>query len=205
MQTNERTNEDRTVRAYEIQDHGVHDPSYWSGAGIAFSEFAEIGSGIGSSPGEALSDALETLALAGWIVSDEDAEAMLQEIGPEYAARETVSERLQEIAEDALPPLSWTVSSGSWSGLSGIPETFETEEDAREEIAGRLREARSRGLLVGSVDGSSWEIHEPEDAGSVSDLAGWIRLSSNEEEREREREEIHERTEIVHVLSVRVR
>ena len=192
---------ERTVSAYEIEDHGVHVSGSFAGAGIALSSWEDIGTGIGSSPGEALADALETLALAGWSIPDEIEEDALQEIGPEYAARETVSEEI----EDALLPLRWTVSSGSWSGLSGIPETFETEEDAREEIAGRLREARSRGLLVGSVDGSSWEIHEPEDAGSVPDLAGWIRLSSNEDEREREREEIQERAEPVHVLSVRVR
>lgn len=203
MQTNERTNEERTVSAYEIEDHGVHVSGSFGGAGLAFSEFEDIGTGIGSSPGEALSDALETLALSGWIVSDADAEAMLQEIGPDYADRETVS----EFEEEALPPLSWTVSSGSWSGLSGIPETFETEEEARAEIAGRLREARSRGLLVGSVlSGSSWEIHEPEDAGSVSDRAGWIRLSSNEDEREEILSEIEEGAGgAVHVLSVRVR
>jgi hypothetical protein len=199
------TSTTHNVTDFEIQDHGIQNPSYWSGAAIAFSDWTEIGTGIGSSPGEALADAFEMLAQAGWRISDEIEEDALQEIGLDYAERETVSEALQEIEEDDLPPLAWTVSSGSWSGLSGIPETFETEEEARSEIAGRLREARSRGLLVGSVDGSSWEIHEPEDAGSVSDGAGWIRLGSNEEEREREREEIHERTEVVHIVSVRVR
>ena len=190
---------ERTVSAYEIEDHGVHVSGSWEGAGIALSSWEDIGTGIGSSPGEALADALETLALAGWSIPDEIEEDALQEIGPEYAERETVSEEI----EDALLPLRWIVSSGSWSGLSGIPETFETEEEARSEIAGRLREARSYGLLADSVGISLWEIHEPEDAALVPDLAGWIRLSSNEEAREQEREAMGET--LVHVLSVRVR
>jgi len=193
----------RSVSAYEIEDHGVHGSGSFQGAGIALSSWEGIGTGIGSSPGEALADALEMLAQAGWSVSDEIEEDALQEIGPEYAERETVSEEIEE----ALPPLSWTVSSSSWSGLASVSR-FRTFAEARSSIAHRLREARSRGLSVlvpEYTDGISWEIHEPEDAGSISDLAGWIQLSSNEEELERERAEIHERAEPVHVLSVRVR
>jgi hypothetical protein len=79
---------------------------------------------------------------------------------------------------DGRAPLSWTVSSGSWSGIpETVSETFETLAEARGRLASRLRLARER------VSVGSWEILDP----GERRLHGsrWIRLSSNEDERVR--------------------
>ena len=85
---------------------------------------------------------------------------------------------------DGRAPLSWTVSSGSWSGIpETVSETFETLAEARGRVTSRLRLARERGLLVERVSVGSWEILDPGECRVYG--SRWIRLSANEEERVR--------------------
>ena len=54
------------IISYEIINHGVNNSQYFQGCGTAFTEFDEVATGIGSTPGEALEDALDSLAQDGW-------------------------------------------------------------------------------------------------------------------------------------------
>ena len=47
----------------EVQYHGIDHPDYWQGAGVCFTKFDEIVTGIGDTPAEALDDAIEQIAM----------------------------------------------------------------------------------------------------------------------------------------------
>jgi hypothetical protein len=60
--------------AFEIVDHGIDHSQYFQGCGTSFTEYTMVATGIGDDYKEALDDALESLAQAGWnvdiVVSD---------------------------------------------------------------------------------------------------------------------------------------
>jgi hypothetical protein len=56
----------RTIQEFEIVDHGIQHEQYFQGCGLAFTEYDDIATGIGSNPAEAFQDALEQLAMADW-------------------------------------------------------------------------------------------------------------------------------------------
>lgn len=51
-----------TITAFEFQDLGVDSPSYFQGAGTAFTDWDEVFVGVGDTAREAAEDALESLA-----------------------------------------------------------------------------------------------------------------------------------------------
>ena len=55
----------KTVGKYEIESTIDHS-QYWQGAGLAFSDFEDIGTGIGNTEAEGAEDALEILAQNDW-------------------------------------------------------------------------------------------------------------------------------------------
>jgi hypothetical protein len=57
--------ERQTIEAHEIESTWDHS-QYWPGAGLAFTDFDDIATGIGASEREAANDALEQLAMNGW-------------------------------------------------------------------------------------------------------------------------------------------
>jgi hypothetical protein len=59
----------KTVRSFEVINHGVEHSQYFQGCGLAFTRFEDVATGIGDSPFEALEDALESLAQNNWDVS----------------------------------------------------------------------------------------------------------------------------------------
>ena len=58
----------RAVSNYELVFHGMETPDYFQGCGVAFTPFDECFTGIGASQKEALEDATEQLATAGFEV-----------------------------------------------------------------------------------------------------------------------------------------
>lgn len=66
----------------------------------------------------------------------------------------------------------------AFCGMPGIPETFDTREEAREEIARVIVEARADGMIVETVEpGRSYEIQAPEDSRAmVGDDEGTLYL-----------------------------
>lgn len=198
---------EKTVRAFELEDHGTDHAQYFPGAGIALTDFEDIGTGVGNTPAQALEDALEVLAMSGWNIPEDVERELREELGPaEHAERDYVSELESEGIEDALPREEWTLHAYSWSGCHGIPEDFETEDSARVRVAERIRELRRAGFPVSvSKRGSKWEVHEPEGCSLVPDDCGELVLDSNEEEREELRSKLEENgSELHYYVSVRV-
>lgn len=70
----------KPVTAWEVIDHGIEHEQYFVGCGIAFTEYADVATGIGDNAQEALDDALESLAQCGYEISDDDAELMAEEL-----------------------------------------------------------------------------------------------------------------------------
>ena len=59
----------KTIKDYEVIDHGFDAEQYFQGCGTAFTEFDDVATGIGETAAEALDDALENLAQGDWDVS----------------------------------------------------------------------------------------------------------------------------------------
>jgi hypothetical protein len=56
------------ITDHEVLDHGFMLPDYFSGCGVAFTDFDDVATGCGMSRYEAYEDALEQLAQNGWTV-----------------------------------------------------------------------------------------------------------------------------------------
>ena len=54
------------IREYEIREQGIQASSYYQGAGTSFTDWDDVFTGIGSNKYDALDDALEQLACAGY-------------------------------------------------------------------------------------------------------------------------------------------
>ena len=63
--------ERNTIEASELESTWDHS-QYWQGAGLAYTEFDDIATGVGSSEREAAEDACEQLAMQGWDTSTID-------------------------------------------------------------------------------------------------------------------------------------
>jgi len=61
----------KTIEASEIESSWDHS-QYWQGAGLAYTEFDDIATGIGESEKVAVIDACEQLAVQGWDTSTLD-------------------------------------------------------------------------------------------------------------------------------------
>jgi len=60
----------KIISDYEIVDHGVDNPQYFQGCGIACTDYDDVATGMGTSANEALDDALEQLAITDWNVEN---------------------------------------------------------------------------------------------------------------------------------------
>ncbi len=57
----------KTIKSFEIINHGVEHSQYFSGCGLSHTAFEDIATGCGDSAKEALDDALESLSQNGWL------------------------------------------------------------------------------------------------------------------------------------------
>lgn len=125
---------EKTVRAFELEDHGTDYAQYFPGAGIALTDFEDIGTGVGNTPAQALEDALEVLAMSGWSIPEDVERELREELGPaEHAERDYVSKRGSK----------WEVHEPE--GCSLVPDdcgelVLDSNEEEREELRSKLEE-----------------------------------------------------------------
>lgn len=87
----------KPITSFQIIDHGVEHSQYFQGCGVSFTPYTDVATGIGSTPKEALDDALDSLAQNDW-----DTEAIDQ--SDEYVGMDdTIPPELEE-QEDGEPP-----------------------------------------------------------------------------------------------------
>lgn len=55
-----------TIGRFELIDHGIEHSQYFQGCGVAFTGFANVVTGIGDTPADAIDDCLEQMAQAGF-------------------------------------------------------------------------------------------------------------------------------------------
>ena len=86
----------KTITCFEIVDHGIDHAQYFQGCGVSRTKFAEVATGCGDNPAEALADALEQLATDGWDVSkvENSAEGLAYTKAEKPSASAEVRERL---------------------------------------------------------------------------------------------------------------
>lgn len=65
---------EKGIEAYQVIDHGVEHSQYFQGCGVAFTEFVDCFTGIGDTAREALDDAIENAAMAGYSVESLEGE-----------------------------------------------------------------------------------------------------------------------------------
>jgi hypothetical protein len=88
----------KLVRDYDIVDHGVENEQYFQGCGIAFTKFDECFTGIGDNFAEAISDALEQVAMST-DYDTEDLETRILEDNPLLGG--TLDGHKSDVPEDA--------------------------------------------------------------------------------------------------------
>ena len=69
-----------TPESFEIIDHGPDHAQYFQGCGVAFTRYARCYTGAGFSGKEALSDALDQMAMDGWNVEAIEASEEAKEV-----------------------------------------------------------------------------------------------------------------------------
>jgi len=60
-------------------DHGLEHSQYFQGCGVAFTRFADVVTGIGDTPADAIDDCLEQIAMNGFDTEGMEARIMEQE------------------------------------------------------------------------------------------------------------------------------
>ena len=66
----------------------------------------------------------------------------------------------------------YRVNSHAYCGMLGVPACFDTEPEARDYVARKLRRARRHYRVTTLEPGKSWEVLEPEDCLMVPDACG---------------------------------
>ena len=56
----------KPIVEFELIDHGIEHSQYFQGCGVAFTKFANVVTGIGDNPAEAIDDCLDQIAQAGF-------------------------------------------------------------------------------------------------------------------------------------------
>ena len=73
------SNTAKRIGEFELIDHGIEHSQYFQGCGVAFTRFANVATGIGDDPAEAIDDCLEQVATDGWDTEGMEARIMAQE------------------------------------------------------------------------------------------------------------------------------
>ena len=69
----------KRIGEFEVIDHGIEHSQYFRGCGVAFTRFANVVTGIGDNPAEAIDDCLEQMAMNGFDVKGMEARILEQE------------------------------------------------------------------------------------------------------------------------------
>ena len=67
------------IGQFEVIDHGIEHSQYFQGCGGAFTRFANVVTGIGDNPAEAIDDCLEQIAQCGFETEGMEARILAQE------------------------------------------------------------------------------------------------------------------------------
>jgi len=73
------SNTAKRIGEFELIDHGIEHSQYFQGCGVAFTRFANVATGIGDNPAEAIDDCLEQVAQAGFDTEGMETRIMAQE------------------------------------------------------------------------------------------------------------------------------
>lgn len=73
------SNTPKRIGEFELIDHGIEHSQYFQGCGVSFTRFANVATGIGDNPAEAIDDCLEQVAQAGFDTEGMEARILAQE------------------------------------------------------------------------------------------------------------------------------
>jgi len=93
---------DKKIHEHEFVNHGIDFPSYFQGAGVAFTDWDECFTGIGDTPKEAAEDALEIAAQSGYNVDKIDND--LDDFPSAYVEMQEADEDEDEDEDDGEYP-----------------------------------------------------------------------------------------------------
>lgn len=151
--------------------------------------------GVGSTPREALEDALEDIAQRPDLelaCPEPDADAEFGKDADRYLAEE-------EIALEDRQPAYW-IEHRSVTGCHPLTrenaERYSTLEDARDAFQAYLEDLESRGFELDDRALDETEVLEPEDCAMVPDEVGTVRIVDDVDECERENERTREESEL---------
>ena len=79
MPDNTANNITKRIGKFQLIDHGIDHSQYFQGCGIAFTGFANVVTGIGDNPAEAIDDCLEQIAMNSFDTEGMETRIMTQE------------------------------------------------------------------------------------------------------------------------------
>lgn len=186
----------RIARSYEVDGPTVDHPQYHRGAGVSGTDWDDCAIGTGSTPAEALADATDSLAQAGWILPLDD-DTMARDAFGADADVDMIAPLIAEAVAESVPDPCYTVTHSAYSGIGFVLVETDDESDARAVLARRIRACRRDGLTVSRLASDSlvrcYEVQRDPPGFMVGDDEGTLALRSNEAEREEAREEAEQR------------
>ena len=69
----------KQIGQFEVIDHGIEHSQCWHGCGVAFTGFANVASGVGDNPAEAIDDCLDQIAQCGFDTEGMESRILRQE------------------------------------------------------------------------------------------------------------------------------
>ena len=177
--------ESKRVAEFSVENHGVDNPQYFRGAGVAFTEWDECFVGIGNTPREALDDALEMAAQSD--VTFETEPDAIEEFGAAYADRETVAEAIDEYAPSVPDPIYRARLYSACGMTQDLGPDRETENEAEQDAIAWAQGQRDAGI-IGDFEVTYLpapmaetleriETFEPDDCAMIPDEVGTVHVS----------------------------
>lgn len=172
----------KTIEQIQIIDHGIEWSAFFQGCGTTFTKFDSVATGIGDTPAEAISDALEQIAS---IESEEVLAAIELLLANELGANWESSARFQSpsayaeaLADSGAAAENVNLRFRPYCSLDS--EDIETGADlaeARQSAADVIRARRAAGYAVKILErGARWEVLEPDDCVMIPDDCGILIL-----------------------------
>lgn len=169
----------KRVAEIEIVDHGIDWPDYFSGCGVAFTEFDNCATGVADTPAEAIADALEMIAQSESAEVLADIEYLVcEELGADWEDKYTTPSAYAEAESNIEQPApDWRLSFAAYCGMSHTIAEDLDRDDCRAEAARYLRRMRRRGYPIAIITrGEEWEILEPDNCALVPDDCGILSI-----------------------------
>ena len=95
-QTKQTESEMKTIKDYEIVDHGVEGSQYFQGCSTMFTDYNDVATGAGNNPQQAICEALDQLAEYYDVKSNHNLNCEVEDIEAEFVDTDFILDIIKE-------------------------------------------------------------------------------------------------------------